>query len=274
MGGMAGWSLVVPHRDIARAPAERVFGQPHPGLVAHVLSYVAHDQPATGPLPWRATPLTVLTWVIDLETPVRRLPEGGIPESPVLGMRDRPLLVEQAGASRGIAVAMTPLGAHALFGMPLKELANAAIAVTDLLGEDAALLIEELAGAPGWPERFRILDRYLTIRLRCGPELSVPVRNAWNRLMAGPTRIDVLADEIGWSRQHLNVRFREQIGLNPKTVARIARLNRAMALLQGTSASSWPEIAHLAGYADQAHLNRDFRALTGCTPTEVGKAAV
>jgi AraC-like DNA-binding protein len=85
---------------------------------------------------------------------------------------------------------------------------------------------------------------------------------------AGRLRISALADEIGWTRQHLNARFRDQIGLTPKTVARVARLHHAASLLAGPSPPPWSEVAVRCGYADQPHLNRDFRALTGCTPTD------
>ncbi|MBB5857756.1 helix-turn-helix domain-containing protein [Amycolatopsis umgeniensis] len=263
---MGGWSLVVPRRDIGRAPGERVLRLPDPRLAAHVSSYVAHDLPDAGPNSWRVTPLSALIWVIDLEAPKRALPE-----SPVLGLRDRPLLAEQAGVSRGIAVALTPLGAYGLFGIPLRELTNAVIAASDLTA--AGPLTERLAEAADWPERFRLLDEYLVARLARGPELSAPVRYAWDRLAAGPVRVDALAEEVGWSRQHLNARFREQIGLNPSTVGRITRLNRVMALVNRVSSLAWAEVAHLGGYSDQAHLVREFRALTGCSPTEVGKPA-
>ncbi len=263
---MGGWSLVVPRRDIVRAPGERVLRAPHPSLAAHVSSYVAHDLPDAGPNSWRVTPLSALIWVIDLEAP-----ERAMPESPVLGLRDRPLLAEQAGVSRGIAVALTPLGAYGLFGIPLRELTNSVIAASDLM--TTGPLTERLAEAADWPERFRLLDEYLLERLARGPELSASVRYAWDRLSAGPVRVEALADEIGWSRQHLNARFRAQIGLNPKTIGRITRLNRVMALLNRASPLGWAEIAHLGGYSDQAHLVREFRALTGCSPTEVGKPA-
>ncbi|MEV6906154.1 AraC family transcriptional regulator [Amycolatopsis sp. NPDC051071] len=269
---MGGWSIVVPRREIARASGERILRLPHPALAAHVLSYVAHDLPDTGPVFWQVTPLSVLTWVIDLEAPVRRSEdEGVVPDSPILGLRDRPLVMEQSGATRGIAVALTPLGAYALFRNPLRELANSVIDGWEPLR--AGPLLERLAEAPDWPGRFRLLDEYLMARLPRGPELAAPVRYAWDRLSAGPVRVDALAEEIGWSRQHLKVRFREQIGLNPKTVGRIARLNRTMELLNRVSPPSWSEIAYLGGYSDQAHLIRDFRALTGCTPTDVGKPA-
>ncbi len=269
---MGGWSIVVPRRDIARSPGERVLRLPHPALAAHVLSYVAHDLPDIGPVSWQVTPLSVLTWVIDLEAPVRRTyDEGMVPDSPALGLRDRPLALEQSGASRGVVVALTPLGAYALFGIPLRELTNSVIDGLEPLRVGS--LLERLAETPDWPGRFRLLDEYLVTKLARGPELAAPVRYAWDRLLASPVRIDALAEEVGWSRQHLKVRFRDQIGLNPKTVGRIARLNRTMALLNRASSQSWSEIAYLGGYSDQAHLTRDFRALTGCTPTEVGKPA-
>jgi AraC-like DNA-binding protein len=56
--------------------------------------------------------------------------------------------------------------------------------------------------------------------------------------------------------------------LGPKTVARILRLQRASLIMTQPSPPPAAEIAHRCGYADQAHLNRDFRALTGITPTE------
>ncbi|UMP04643.1 helix-turn-helix domain-containing protein [Amycolatopsis sp. EV170708-02-1] len=265
---MGGWGLVVPRRDIVRAPGERVLGWPRPALTAHVSSYIAHDLPDAGANSWRITPLSVLTWVIDFDAPDRG---ADVPDSPVLGLRDRPLRVEQAGASRGVVVTLTPLGSYALFGIPLRELTNSVVAASDLLS--VGPLTGRLAEAADWPERFRLLDEYLAARLARGPALAAPVRHAWDRLSAGPVRVAALADEIGWSRQHLNARFREQIGLSPRTAGRIARLNRVLALVDRATSRSWAEVAYLGGYSDQAHLVREFRALTGYSPTEAGKPA-
>ncbi|OLF18048.1 helix-turn-helix transcriptional regulator [Actinophytocola xanthii] len=273
---MPGWTLVVSREEVARAPAKRTFGLPHPTLSDHVLTYVAHDFPATSPMPWRVAPLGVVTATLDLEVPVRRLvapdPRSGqaLPESPVTGLRDRPLTLEQGGASRGIVVTMTPLGAYGLFALPLRELANTTVGLADLLGSDAPLLAERIAETRGWPARFRVLDHYLAGRLRHGPALSAPVHGAWQRITSRPgsQRVAALAEQLGWTRQHLTVRFRHQIGLAPKTVARIARLHHAATMLSRPSPPTRAEVAHRCGYADQPHLNRDFRDLTGCTPGE------
>jgi AraC-like DNA-binding protein len=54
-------------------------------------------------------------------------------------------------------------------------------------------------------------------------------------------------------------------------MARVLRFQRGLRLLKEDNARrrSWAEVAVLCGYYDQAHLNRDFRELAGCTPTEL-----
>jgi transcriptional regulator GlxA family with amidase domain len=95
---------------------------------------------------------------------------------------------------------------------------------------------------------------------------------AWQRLCQSGGHIPIaqLAAEVGWTRRHLLTRFREQIGLAPKTVARVIRFQRALQLLQRpVSRPSVGGVAQLTGYSDQAHLTREFRALTGVTPVEL-----
>jgi transcriptional regulator GlxA family with amidase domain len=92
---------------------------------------------------------------------------------------------------------------------------------------------------------------------------------SWHRLRrtGGRASIGELAAELGWSHRRLIARFREQIGLAPKTVARVLRFDRAVATLGGSTCRGLAEIARDCGYFDQAHLNRDFRELAGTTPS-------
>lgn len=63
-------------------------------------------------------------------------------------------------------------------------------------------------------------------------------------------------------------RFRSQVGLTPKAAARVLRFNRAMTLLNQPGHRSLSSIALACGYFDQAHFNRDFRVLAGCSPRQ------
>jgi AraC-like DNA-binding protein len=78
-------------------------------------------------------------------------------------------------------------------------------------------------------------------------------------------RIGALAETIGCSRKHLVAQFRAQVGLPPKSVARILRYERAEELLSRPGATPL-DVAMACGYSDQSHLSREFRELAGTTP--------
>jgi AraC-like DNA-binding protein len=172
------------------------------------------------------------------------------------------------GGQRGIQLDLTPLGAYTLLGVPMARLTNAAAELPDLLGREAGALVERLADAPSWGARFDLLDGFLLRRLDAGPVPDPEVTRAW-RLLNGDLTVSVadLAADVGWSRKHLTNRFREQAGLPPKVMARVLRFQHAVGLLTG--GAGFAEAALACGYYDQAHLNREFRALSGCTPTEL-----
>lgn len=83
----------------------------------------------------------------------------------------------------------------------------------------------------------------------------------------GTARIAALAEEIGWSRKHLAGRFRSELGLAPKPLARMLRFHQACRLVRSGTASDWAGIAAESGYADQAHLAREFMVMAGESPT-------
>lgn len=171
---------------------------------------------------------------------------------------------ESAGVSRGVEVRLDPLAARRLLGAPLDGLT---VDLDAVLGREAALLAERLDGLPGWGARFALLDAVLARRLRDAPAPPPDVVQAWRRLQetGGALRIGALAAELGCSRRHLANRFRDHVGPAPKAVARLVRFRRALALLQG-GRTTVAAVAAECGFADQAHLTREFRALTGSTP--------
>jgi AraC-like DNA-binding protein len=80
-------------------------------------------------------------------------------------------------------------------------------------------------------------------------------------------RVEALATELGCSRRYLRDGFVRQVGLPPKTVARLMRFDHVRERIQ-EAPTRWGEVAHAAGYADQSHLNREFRELAGTTPSD------
>jgi AraC-like DNA-binding protein len=99
------------------------------------------------------------------------------------------------------------------------------------------------------------------------------VRWAWSQLRRADGQVEIggLAKELGCSRKHLVAQFHEQIGAAPKTIARILRFQHAVRLFHAASDTnpvSGADVALACGYFDQAHFIKDFRQLSGITPTE------
>jgi AraC-like DNA-binding protein len=185
------------------------------------------------------------------------------------GLYTRAVTVGHEGEGDAVQVDLTPLGARRFLGMPLGELAHRSVELSDLLGPAADRLVEALALTRGWEARFDLLDAAVTRRIAVGRPASPDVERAWTRLVhsGGTVRVDELAADLRCSRRHLTARFREELGLPPKALARVLRFQRALALLR--LGRDWARIAQACGYYDQPHLNREFRDLAGATPGEL-----
>jgi AraC-like DNA-binding protein len=183
-------------------------------------------------------------------------------------MHAAPSLVQGAASWSCIELRLTPLGAFRLLGLPMHELANRTVELEDVLPRTEELTTR-LRHAASWSERFDLVEAFLSRRLADSVQPSPAVEWSWQRLRltGGRAPIGALAAELGWSHRRLIARFREAIGLAPKTAARVLRFDRAVTALRA-SPSRLAEIAFDCGYFDQAHLNRDFRELAGTTPTE------
>lgn len=133
-------------------------------------------------------------------------------------------------------------------------------------------LEERLAESTGG-ERIRLLDAVLLDRVRdavAGEAMDAPVQRVARRLerVASGPGVAGLAGEVGLSERQLRRRFRSAVGLSPKQAHRIARFRRAVRGLVETTAPDPGRVAVRAGYYDQPHFNRDFKALAGVTPLE------
>lgn len=253
------------------------WGRPCAALRPYVDGYTGYRMAGFPPGLHQGLPGRYLTLVISFAAPIDivRMPDPA--QSPaavpmgVGGLHAGPATIAHDGDQAGVDVALSPLGARHVFGMPAGALASTVVDLTELLGPGVAHLPERLAAMTMWAERFALLDRVLADALVDTPPAAPEVTRAWNRLVAtgGRIPIDGLAREVGWSRRHLAQRFRSELGLSPKTAGRVLRFERSVRLLRGTPGPrDLAAVAYACGYHDQPHLNRDWRELAGRSPTE------
>lgn len=217
----------------------------------------------------------------------RHFPSGGV--SLTLSFGDAPRLLNRHGPLGGatllgpkrhaddglfagrvdlIHVNFHPGGAAAFFAPPVAALTGRVVALEDVWGRSATDAVEALHGVPP-AHRLSRLERLLLDRLDERRRASPAVREAVRLIAAsdGRVRIGDLAAAVNLSTSQLERAFQECVGLPPKQLARQLRCDAVRRRLRVGSGRGLAEIAQQAGYADQAHLAREFAEFIGLTPT-------
>jgi AraC-like DNA-binding protein len=247
--------------------------RPQADLAGSVVRYSGYLEHGGWSIDNREVASPIVPLIINFGDPFRIRMGGGSEDhrSFVAGLYDGYADVASMGRAHCMQVDLTPLGAYRFFAMPMRDLAARTVPL-DQIGA-----LDELAGrlceAPDWAARFALLDRFVRRRLAAAAAPSPPIAWAWRQLAGsgGRVRVAALASEIGWSRKHLAQRFAIEVGAGPKTVGRILRFAGARRVIDAGIRPGYMDWAGLAadwGYADQAHLIREFRAMAGVTPAD------
>jgi AraC-like DNA-binding protein len=251
----------------------------HPALRPHVAAMHGYRYEELTPGVHRGLPSPYLTLVLTVDEPLSIAAHADPAQAPdaydamVGGLHTRPALIAHNGRQFGVQLSLTVAGARALLGVPAAALAATDCHLTDVLGPAGRELTERFREAADWPGRFAAVEAVL-LRLLCDATLPSPeVAEAWRLTTAAAGRLPVaeIARRVGWSPRHLGERFRAETGLGPKEAARVARFDRARRALAARVASGRaPDLAALAataGFYDQAHLAREWRAFSGLPPS-------
>src|SRR5688500_4570712 len=166
-----------------------------------------------------------------------------------------------------IAIRFEPGGAALMVNTPVGLLRDTVSALDDVdanFGLDIIDALTPLADV----QRITFLERILGRRIeRVSLDRAVSCTQQTIVRRGGQVRMTALARETGLSLRQLQRRFEQQVGLSPKQLARLARLQRALAVASRTTAT-YGRIAAEAGYADHAHFAREFTAIAGVSPRQ------
>ncbi|MGW6917745.1 helix-turn-helix domain-containing protein [Kitasatospora sp. NPDC054939] len=265
---------------------EAVRALPAPALRPYVAWYSGYRQQGVAPALHRGLPSPYLTFILTLDDPLVIAAHPDPAQRPdayaalLGGLHTSPALIVHEGRQSGVQIAVRPLAARALFGLPAGELGGVDVPLDAVLGPTGARVREALLAVPDWAQRFAVLDGALAElllradasagRLARPAGLAPEVRWAWRELLrtGGAPTVAELARRTGWSSRHLQDRFRHEVGLTPKAAARVIRFDRARHLLTVPAPHlRLADVAARCGYFDQAHLAREFRALAGSAPS-------
>ena len=224
--------------------------------------------PSTVPPAQPIVPDGCVEIVLNLGEPFLRVNGGTVrqPAAMVVGQITGPVVVIPTGVVDVWGVRLQPWGAAAFLAIPSGELRETVVEL-DAVAQSLTGLASEVYDG-------RRRDQVLMGAVeRCIHGCDAPdpgVRAAVELITLAPTPPSVrsVGTQLGRSTRWVQRVFRDTVGLSPKMLTRINRVQRAMRAARSSPTRTWSSIAADVGYFDQSHLVRDFRQLVGCTPSE------
>jgi AraC-like DNA-binding protein len=187
----------------------------------------------------------------------------------VAGPATRAVIVPLTAGTMVVGVRLRPGAAQGVFGVPASELVDRDTPLDDVWGAAAGAVSASVGAQPSLAARLTAAEEALARRLADARPLDPAIAAATVWLAGHPEgRIEDLVRFLEIGERRLRRRFAAAIGYGPKTFQRVLRLQRALRLAGGSArpGASLAMIAAEAGYADQAHMSRELRALTGRSP--------
>jgi len=196
-----------------------------------------------------------------------------LPGGLLQGAQQRPALRDTSTPLAVVGVHFRAAGLGAFVDAPADAFSDRQIALDDVWPGFADSLREQLVGPRGLApaaRRLALLERLLLQRLRAGRTPDTMVGWALPRLAGGAHSVGEVQRASGCSPARFIERYRRACGLTPKRHAALLRFNT---VLNRPRQEAWAVAAAEAGYADQAHLVREFRRFAGFTPGQYRRDA-
>lgn len=236
------------------------------GIVSHYTDLVA----APGLALTRASPVRprqFLQLILAGDHVLRNAATGAAYRSPpalLIGLCTyRRYNLEVRGPLRVFFIQLQPGVAHAWSGRDMAALTDSCLDARTAFGDGIEELVTALAAAPSAEARVALADAW--VGAQPVPRLDDIAAAARAILDAGGEEAPPLPCTL--SLRQFQRRFARQIGVTPKLYARLARLAGVIAMRDSEPDLSWTRLAYANGYADQAHLTREFQAFVRAAPS-------
>ncbi|WP_411031923.1 DUF6597 domain-containing transcriptional factor [Spongiimicrobium sp. 3-5] len=193
------------------------------------------------------------------------------PRAMVLGQTIEPFYIEPTGYVNTFAVSFYPYGFANFVSIPIKNLANKETPIELLFEPNAAKELEQnIIQATTTKQRIEIIEHFLLGELNDTRTIDKIVKMTIDVLQAtnGSASINTILNEDLSKRRQLERNFIKQIGVSPKQLGKVIRLQTALKMLLSEKAESLTHVAYESDYFDQSHFIKDFKEFTGVNPKD------
>lgn len=172
-----------------------------------------------------------------------------------------------------LGVQLQPAAMHALFGLPATELTNVALESNVVL-KGLHLVEEQLQEKSSFEERAAFIEDWLSHFLNDTPDVRMAVH--MEKVLKSMSRYEPVGQLpyekiLGYSRSQTHRLFKKWFGLSPGVYWRYKKFLQGLDAIHFNDQTSLTEIAHSAGFYDQAHFTRTFKEFSGYLPKQYQK---
>ncbi|MCE7990613.1 MAG: AraC family transcriptional regulator [Roseivirga sp.] len=250
--------------------------QPHPDLAAIVKCHWILEVPGDIKAPkQRIIPDGCIEMCFILGDDVRRFTSETAyiiqPRAMVFGQITKPYYVQPTGYVNTFAVRFYPHGFANFITRPIHKLADKETPLTSLFEKALIIQLEQkIIEASSTQARIETVESFLLDRLTEQSVIDNIVKSTTEALAStkGNASIGTILKEDLSKRRSLERKFSRQVGISPKQLGKIIRLQAALKLMLDDKEKSLTQVAYESEYYDQAHFIKDFKELTGTNPKE------
>lgn len=250
--------------------------QPHTDLKSLVSCYWTLEVPAQNDSQkQRIVPDGCIEMAFILGDDIKRYTSGEEfilqPRAMILGQTIEPFYIEPTGYVNTVAVRFYPYGFANFVPVPINALANKETPIDILFDQNIAKELEySIVQATSTQQRIHIIETFLLGRLNSQATIDNIVKMTIDALLStnGSASIKAILQDDLSKRRQLERNFIKQIGVSPKQLAKVIRLQAALKRMLHENPESLTNIAYESDYFDQAHFTKDFKEFTGISPKD------
>ncbi|MDL2306031.1 helix-turn-helix domain-containing protein [Bacteroides sp. OttesenSCG-928-D19] len=244
--------------------------QPSPLLVPYVKHYWLLKTACDSPTLARTVPMGMMNLIFHRGNRLFSIHDNELHPRAFLSGQEKTFAdLEYTGQVNMISIVFRSVGAKAFFNLPMNKINNLRVTAGDLEDKELTALEQSLTSTENDKLCILLIEQFLLKRLSRLAEYNLKrIETAIQLIDAGQTDISLLANTACLSTKQFQRVFSEHVGANPKEFSRTIRFQKALHTLETRPQISLTTLAYDCGYFDQSHMIKDFKALSGYTPSE------
>ncbi|WP_139991303.1 helix-turn-helix domain-containing protein [Paenibacillus paridis] len=223
----------------------------------------------------------VITWNLENEPPyfqdvvpnpcVNLVMEDN--KSGIYGVASRMYTQKIEGKGRVFGVKFQPGGFYPYIQSPLSKFTDQASSLESVFGMASTAYMKQIAAHPDTTDRIALTEALLLQHLPPVDLTASLVNQIIARIQEDRelTTVEQLCGEFRLNKRKLQRLFSQYVGISPKWVIKLYRLQNAAEAMDNSSPTDLLKLALELGYYDQSHFSKDFKSIIGKTPEEYAR---